>query len=372
MAVTEKSAAPAIITTWSAVSPYGVGRESFVEGFHAAAETRAVPNPEQWAVPADGAHLVPDFDVRAQLGKKGTRSMDRATALAVTAVRQLIGEGGDTQPADVMRDAALVLGTASGSVHSIMSFARDTYVSEKPYMVDPARFPNAVMNCPVGTSAIWHGLHGPNVTIAGGRVSGLHALRYSLRLLAGNRAPLVLCGAVEEFSESRAWIEHSVRRHPAATGAVLPSPSPEPLGEGCAVLRIEPGGGRDRAGLAEVLAVEFGVHGPTSSASETLGSCLRRALRAAGVEAEMVWAVAPSAPAGPLGEEEASVLDAVFGPAVTRIRPLFGDTAAVSVPFQIAATLTVAEGSPEAAGAVAVISSIDHDGEVGCAVLGIR
>ncbi|MEK8104476.1 beta-ketoacyl synthase N-terminal-like domain-containing protein [Micromonospora sp. M12] len=175
------------------MSPFGLGRDIFVEGLRTARDTAVVPDPALWDVGDASAHLVPDFEVRAILGKKGTRSMDRATGLAVTAVRQLIGPDAGVVRSD-SDETALVLGTTGGSSHSIASFARDGLTSAKPYLVDPARFPNAVMNCAAGTSAIWHALRGPNTTIAAGRVSGLHALSYSLRLL-GSTARRRCCAA---------------------------------------------------------------------------------------------------------------------------------------------------------------------------------
>ena len=76
------------ITGWSAVSPYGLSTEAF------AAAVRAQQPAMSWADPAGPAgmtaRLVPNFDQRAVLGKKGTKGMDRLTGLAVTAVGQLL------------------------------------------------------------------------------------------------------------------------------------------------------------------------------------------------------------------------------------------------------------------------------------------
>ncbi|MCP5877146.1 hypothetical protein NL390_32295, partial [Klebsiella pneumoniae] len=68
---------------------------------------------------------------------------------------------------------ALVLGTTTGSAESMMNFTRSSLEAEKPFYVDPALMPNAVMNCAAGQCAIWHQLKGPNTTIAGGRAAGL-------------------------------------------------------------------------------------------------------------------------------------------------------------------------------------------------------
>ncbi|MDG4810814.1 beta-ketoacyl synthase N-terminal-like domain-containing protein [Micromonospora sp. WMMD1120] len=354
-------AAPrATIRSWSAVSPFGYGRDTFVDGLRTARDTAVAPDPLHWDVPDTRAHLVPDFDARTVLGKKGTRSMDRATALAVTAVRQLIdSDAGAEQPdAD---ETALVLGTTGGSSHSIATFARDGLTAAKPYLVDPARFPNAVMNCAAGTTAIWHALRGPNTTIAAGRVSGLHALSYSLRLLGVSRAAAVLCGAVEEYSPTRSWIEGA----DPDDGTVL--------GEGCAMLSIHPASadGDGAAGLADVLTVDFGVF--DDDPATVLAACLRRAVTRAGVSAADIWALSPGAPGGDLAGAEDRALAAVFGDATAvRVPALFGDTGAAAVPFQIVTALALAQDRPEASGRVAVVTALDVDGQAGCALLRLR
>src|SRR5699024_7600310 len=98
----------------------------------------------------------------------------------------LLHEDGERLPG-IGEDAGLVLGTHTGSAQSIMDFTRESLVSAKPFYVDPSLFPNTVMNCAAGQSAIWHQLKGPNTTIAGGRGTGLLALQYALRLQRAGR-----------------------------------------------------------------------------------------------------------------------------------------------------------------------------------------
>ncbi|MBG0567793.1 beta-ketoacyl synthase N-terminal-like domain-containing protein [Actinoplanes aureus] len=358
-----QTAPRATIRAWSAVSPFGIGRDTFIEGLRSARETAVVPDRERWEVTDASAHLVPEFEVRTVLGNKGTRSMDRATGLAVTAVRQLIGPDAAAGQPDT-DETALVLGTTGGSLHSIASFARDSLTSAKPYLVDPARFPNAVMNCAAGTSAIWHALRGPNATIAAGRVSGLHALSYSLRLLSGRRAAAVFCGAVEEYSATRSWIEGAGGADPDA-GRVL--------GEGCAMLQIDPvrHGGQGDVALADVLTVELGIFDDDPAA--VLTACLRRAVERTGASPSDIWATSAGASGDELGTAEESAMAAAFGDITpVRVPALFGDTGAASVPFQIVTTLALAQEAPDAAGRIAVITALDADGQAGCALLRIR
>ncbi|UYQ64824.1 beta-ketoacyl synthase N-terminal-like domain-containing protein [Streptomyces peucetius] len=359
-----------VITAWSAVSSYGIGRAAFTEGLRERRRTVAELGTEHGETPDGTGCVVPGFDIRKVLGKKGTRSMDRVTGLAVTAVGALLDDGDRNRAVGTGEGAAFALGTTTGSAQSMMDFTRDSLTGEQPFFVDPARFPNTVMNCAAGQSAIWYQLKGPNATIAGGRTAGLHALNYSRRLLTAGRARTVLCGAAEEFSQARAWLERRAGEEgEGATGA--------PLGEGCAMLLVEPQNPDDTTQpvLAELVAVELGVvqGGDTRPA---LVSCLRSALRRAGVEADQVVAVARSGAPGREGCGEADAVAEVFGGvdhADLTPTGLIGDTGAAAAAFQAAALLSYAADRPEAAaGRIGVITSVDRTGTVGCALLGLR
>jgi 3-oxoacyl-[acyl-carrier-protein] synthase II len=346
-----------VISLWSAVSPYGIGRTAFVDGTEAGTDP-TVPLDTSWQAPDEQACLVPGFEIRDVLGKKGTRSMDRVSALAVTASGELLRdapvEGDGT-------DVALVLGTTTGSVQSMMDFTRTSLTAEQPFYVDPAVIPNIVLNCAAGQCAIWHQLKGPNTTVAGGRAAGLLALAYSTRLLASGRASKVLCGAAEEFSGARSWLDKHTR---GDVGSVV-------LGEGSAMLLVEPGDQRDRPAMAQILAVESMVF-LNGDVTDTVKACVQRALDEARVKASEVWAALPGDLPGPVGAQERAVLRDMFGdsalnraPGVSRL----GDTSAATSAFQIVSLLALAERTPGAAGHAAVVTTVDRDGTVACAVL---
>ncbi|GLZ32199.1 3-oxoacyl-ACP synthase [Lentzea sp. NBRC 105346] len=347
-----------VITAWSAVSPFGIGRDAFADGLHAGRATKLALDKELWTGPDAEACLVPGFTAAGVLGKKGTRSMDRATGLAVATVGKMLDDQPRGREIATGDHAALVLGTTTGSAQSMMDFTRDSLTGEKPFFVDPSRFPNTVMNCAAGQCAIWHQLRGPNATVAGGRVAGLHALNYARRLLTSGRADTALCGAVEEYSAARSWLDRVGSGDDARV-----------LGEGCAMVQLECGAeDPGRRALAEVRAVEFGVF--TDDCGPALTACVRRALDRAGASAADVWAVSPSGTAGP-GEEAAlrevlGDLDAYRSPDLS----LIGDTAGAASAMQITAVLAMAERDRGAAGRVALITAVD-EGVVGCAVLGL-
>jgi 3-oxoacyl-[acyl-carrier-protein] synthase II len=363
------SAGRPVITAWSAVSSYGIGRTAFAEGLRARRPAVTRLGAEHGELPVGTGGVVPDFDVRKVLGKKGTRSMDRVTGLAVTAAGALLDDDERNRAVGTGEGAAFALGTTTGSAQSMMDFTRESLTGERPFFVDPARFPNTVMNCAAGQSAIWYQLKGPNATIAGGRAAGLHALNYARRLLAAGRARTVLCGAAEEFSQARSWLE----RHSADEGDDTADP---PLGEGCALLLVEPHDPDDAAQpvLAELVAVELGV-APAGDIRPALEARLRAALDRAGVRPDRVVAVARSGAPGAEGRAEAAAVADVLGDAPADLTPtgLIGDTGAAAAAFQAAALLSYAADRPAAAaGRIGVITSVDRTGTVGCALLGLR
>ncbi|GGS57832.1 beta-ketoacyl synthase N-terminal-like domain-containing protein [Streptomyces cinerochromogenes] len=361
--VSTLTAATPVISAWAAISPWGLDSTDFTTGLSTGKSTAARLDRDVWDTPFDEACLIPDFDIRTVLGRKGTRSMDRATALAVATVGQVLDDGTGNRPPGVGENTGLVLGTSTGSAQSMMSFTRDSLVGERPYLVDPARFPNTVMNCAAGQSAIWHRLKGPNTTLAGGRATGLLALRYALRLQRAGRAETLLCGAVEEFSPARAWLDWHVRGQGEQAGV---------LGEGAAVWlleRADAAGASGRRPLAAPLGLEFGFARDTEQIRPVLADCLRRLLGRAGAEPGEVRTIAVSGAEGDQGEAERAALTDVFGAADGRgpdCATLIGDTYAASAAFQIAAVLALAETGTES---LALVTSVEANGVVGAALL---
>lgn len=254
---------------------------------------------------ARGARL--DFDIRRDLGRQGTRTLDRTTGLVVHAVGRLPGVS-TTPSADTLAgpETGIVLATTMGSIQTTMDFTRDTFVRERPYHVDPARFPNTVMNFAAGQCAIRYRIEGPNATVTTGHVGSFTALCYATRLLRSGRARRVVVGASEELTPARASME---RAHGV---------DEQELAEGAAALVLSPAGSNGAVG--EVLHVDSGF-APRPGASEEV--LLRLLERAAWPGREHRFADGP-APAplvlAPRDATEAS-------PELRAVRRCFGDDA---------------------------------------------
>jgi len=356
-----------VLSAWSVVSPLGSSSTDFAEGLRTDRPAVAELDPARWPGPYRRACLVPGFDAVTALGRKGTRSMDRASALAVTAVGNLLNDGG-ARLSGVDDSLGLALGTSIGSVQSTVDFTRDSLVNARPYLVDPARFPNTVMNCAAGQAAIWHRLKGPNATVAGGRATGLLVLRYASRLLRAGHATALLGGAVEEFSTARAWL----RWH--AGGRTDPDAV---LGEGVALWLLEHpdrarANGRD--GLATVVDLEFGYASTDHEVEPVLVAGLRRLWERTGAGPADIGLVADSGASGVDGAGERAALDGVFDgrqPERLTVAHRIGDTYAASAAFQVAAVLARATTGPCVATGprLALVTSVEGRGVVGAALL---
>lgn len=337
------------IAAWSATSPFGHGHDAFAAGVAAGAPAPAEQVSDEWFPGPDTAHLVPDFDIQNLLGRKGTGVMDRTTALAVHTIG-LLGEQAEQVRIDPR--TGVVLGTTSGSTLTQFTFTAHSLTRRKPYFVDPAQMPFALMNSAAARGASWHGLTGPNTTLAAGRLSVVAVLRYADRLLRTGRASGVFAGAAEEYSGPRALLE----RRAGNRGR---------LGEGCAVLFVRPASEGNRSAVATVVALDTRLAGDGEQRA-ALAASLRHAL--AGVAPGEVWGLAVS---GVDGVESEAVREVLGMPVDRVVEPnrLVGDTGAASGVFGLAALLALAERAGAARGRVAVATAVERDGMVGCVVV---
>ncbi len=85
-----------------------------------------------------------------------------------------------------------------GSVHSISTFDIEG-LREGPRYVNPALFPNTVINSPASQISIRFGIKGLNSTIGTGFTASLNAIEYAVDMLESGRIQAILVGGVEEL-----------------------------------------------------------------------------------------------------------------------------------------------------------------------------
>jgi 3-oxoacyl-[acyl-carrier-protein] synthase II len=361
-----------VVTGWGAVSSAGVGT-----GPLAAALRRGSPGPttglsqlydEPMPVPA--AHACTDLDAPALLGRKGTSFLDRATTLALVACGQAIEDSAIARDPEPQNRIGVALGTTVGSFRSSSDYSRETLAQDRPYLVNPVLFPNTVMNCAAGQTAIRYGLGGVNSTVAAGDLGFLAALRYGATMLRRGYADAMLAGAVEELTPHAVWAHHVRRR------AGLP-------GEAAVAFMVEPAAAAAYAGrrpLIQVAPVVTGYcpGGDPERVGEALAGCVGRALHLAEVGRERIrWVAGTAGPTdsagGPEPERvEAAAVTAVLGDRPVErvvVGPVVGDCGAATGALCLAALLvraTAPDIPEEAAGLLVGCSS---EGAVGAAVV---
>ncbi|MFF0433530.1 beta-ketoacyl synthase N-terminal-like domain-containing protein [Streptomyces sp. NPDC004327] len=373
---------PLAVTAHGVVSPAGLGLDALAEALRgdraACADAAQLPLGEAQddGLPGE-VRVVPDFRIADHVGRKGTRHLDRTTALGLAAVAVL--RAGSADPVDTVPvDAAandpewtttgVVVGSTSGSVRSSSEFARDTHVQERPYLVNAAAFPNTVMNSVTGQMAIWHGLRGINATLSGGTTASLNAFRYARNALARGHAERLVVGGVEELCPQTAWGWH-------ATGGLTAG---TPVGEGCAVFAVRDAEAARAAGapvLAELLACEtaFVPEGTRPGPAGALADCIGRALERSGVAADDVTLVSLGATGlTALEEVEQRAVRKALGdrdvPAV-RVKDVTGEAYSADGALQLAAVLARWQDEQAPSGRIALVTSVGHDGNVACLVV---
>jgi Beta-ketoacyl synthase, N-terminal domain len=95
---------------------------------------------------------------------------------------------------------ALVLGNTFAGQQGMIDFAKEVR-SQSSRFVSPIHFPQTVGNYVAGAMSRAFGIRGPNITVAGGRSSGLLAVAKGCVLLEKDEADVVLAGGFESLSE---------------------------------------------------------------------------------------------------------------------------------------------------------------------------
>ncbi|MET8718642.1 beta-ketoacyl synthase N-terminal-like domain-containing protein [Streptomyces misionensis] len=362
--MTTTTAARPVITAWSALSPWGEGADAFRAGL--AAGTEAIATVDSEFVPGTPvrAGIVPGFSMEYP-GTRGLRSLDRLTRLTLR-LSELLLAGQEGGLGSAPEDTGMVFAT-SGSHRTGLEFTGRSYRERLPFHVDVARFPSTAVNCAASRSAIVHGLKGPNTTLTAGPAGGLLVLGQAARLLRQGRAQVLLVGAAEEYTEERVLLEDALHRGEGAA---------PPVAEGGALFVVESADGaaaRGRGPLATLLGTRFRAYHPRSGgeAGKALHRCVTDLLDDARTGADEITLVVRSDPDGPLGEQEDSALDGLFGGphAVRQLAPghRLGHAGSAAPAFQVAAAL--AANGPHPLRAPALITFV-ADGRVGAALLG--
>jgi 3-oxoacyl-[acyl-carrier-protein] synthase II len=320
-------------------------------------------------LPPRAGYALSDFQASAYLGRKGTTFLDRGTGLVLVACGRALEDSGLGVADESRHRIGVVLGTTMGSLKSMSDFARECLVEDRPYLVNPMRFPNTVMNFAAGQVAIWYGLKGVNATVAGGPLALFNALRYASNIVQSGYADVMLAGTFEEFTPHSAWAAYCAE--PSRNGA--------PIGEGAAVFVVERADwarGAGRRVWAEVCAVVSGFGASDGGGTATAGAlsvCIARALASAKIEPSDLALVIRGGPddAEDDSPEARALAMALPGtrPVTCSIAKVLGECHAASGGMQMASLLALHREESGRDGRFSLLIGHSREGGVGAAVV---
>lgn len=355
-----------VVTGMGAVTPYGVGVETYWEGLLAGRSvvrriTRFDPSPFPTQIGAE----VLDFEPADFIERKDARRMDRFTQFAIASARMAL-ESARLKPEDLdPEQVGVVLGTGIGGMETLVDQFH-VLVERGPGRVSPFFIPMMIANMAAGQTAIAFGFRGPNTTLVTACASGANAIGEAFRILQFGEAEVMITGGTEAAFVPLAFAGFCSMRA-LSTRNDEPEAASRPfdagrdgfvMGEGAGILVLERLDHALRRGapiLAEVLGygMTADAHHITAPAPQGDGGArsMARALQDAGLAPEQVDYVnahGTSTPAGDIAETAA--IRRVFGEhadrlAVSSTKSMIGHLlgAAGAVEF-IACVLTLRDG----------------------------
>lgn len=336
-----------VITGVGAVTPFGVGADTFWQGLRAGrSAVRLLDGPEWEDLPTRIGAVVPDFNPEDHLDARTARRTARFGQFAVAAAREAVLKAG----LDVEREAGeigVVLGTAGGLFSA--GYQERLLAERGPNRVDPLFVARHGPHMASARVARELGLRGPNTTVNSACASGADAIGQALNLVRLGQAPVVLAGGSEA-------ITHPVTIASLGIVGALSQRNDEPerasrpfdlhrdgfvLGEGAGILVLESEAHAVARGapiLAELAGAGWSFDATDDTAPDAEGQALAmaRALRDAGCRPDDVDWIKAHGTSTPLNDRtETAAIKRVFGEraygvAVSSMKSMIGHAASAS------------------------------------------
>ena len=348
-----------VITGVGVVAPNGIGKDEFWNNcFAGVSGIKPITLFDTSKYRCHLAGEVSNFQPEPYLGPKGLRNLDRTTLLALVAAKLAIEDAKIEITDENRNDIGVVLGSTMGSVHSISEFDKEG-LREGPRYVNPAHFPNTVINSPASQVAIRFGLRGLNSTISTGFTASLDAIGYAIDMLQLERVRMLLVGGVEELCIQTFLGFYKLGFLATAQNGTPPVYAPFDarrcgalLGEGAVFFvleSLESALARQAPICAELLGytTEFSPASMYRYDPQATGAIhvVRQALAETNMTVEQIDYISSCANSTKAGDVmEAAVIESVFGARastvpLSAVKSLLGESFSASCAFQVASTL---------------------------------
>ncbi|MDD5653823.1 MAG: beta-ketoacyl synthase N-terminal-like domain-containing protein, partial [Candidatus Omnitrophica bacterium] len=153
-----------VITGLGVIAANGIGKEAFINStLNGVSGVRPISLFGTDSFKPKLAAEATDFKAEDFLGAKGLRTLDRSTKLVSSAAKQALDDSGLQINAENAARVGMAIGCTLGSIASIIDFDKEALV-EGPRYVNPAFFPNTVINSPASQASIRFNIQGFNTT----------------------------------------------------------------------------------------------------------------------------------------------------------------------------------------------------------------
>jgi 3-oxoacyl-(acyl-carrier-protein) synthase len=345
------------VTGIGLVAPGAIGIDAFRELLRSGRSAVApVSRFDTGGLRAHSAALIDGFSPKKYIPLMKLRRMNGLSRLAMAACRLALDDAGIEdfeQPTRV----GLSIGTTFGPVDTSAEYLRE-YVAKGAALAPPQLFAESVANAPGSHIAIEFGLQGFNLTFTQREASAMTGLMFAATQLVKGTVEAAISGGVDEMSEitfsvldrigalayRKGDLEEAARPFDAHRNGMV-------LGEGAAILLLEPAGGERKAyGYVSGFGIAKDTTASISDWGEGVDSvvaAMRQAVEDAGIVPGEVDGVVASANASLRGDRlEARALKSFFGDAIPPVvapKSYFGEYAAGGA-LQIVAALLMLSG----------------------------
>lgn len=328
------------------ISSIGSSKEEFWENMFAGKKgIKRIENfPLENGMECRVAGEISNFTVTDYLAMKGLRTLDRLTNLALCAAFAGVKDSAYEIDPSNQGSCGVVLGNSFGSLDSITGFFMKR-LAEGFKGLNPAYFPNTVINSPTGNISIKLGLKGPNITVSGGMTAALDAIAYCMDTMGYYRQKLFLVGGVEEVSFPVYQLFNQRQMlascDEGSCDGYLQRRAGTILGEGAVIFTLEKEASareRNAAIYGNVIGYGRGFH--TSDLETALRRVTIETLANAAKEIQDIDIVIPSCNGLACDETEEKVFRELFKEAVFyNPKQLLGETVSAGGAFQVLAAL---------------------------------
>ncbi len=351
-----------VITGLGVVSPFGKGLPALMQGIEQGGS--AVRRMQGWEEYHGLQSLVgapAEVTDEKKIPRQKRRSMGRMSIFAAQAADEAVADAGIALAGEDRWRMGCVIGSTMGSAKSINDAFELMLPNKDLSLLNSTMFFQCMSHTAAVNVAQYLGLNGTIMAPAAACASALHAIGAGYDLIRLGRQDVLLCGGAEEL-------------HPTVTGSFdilfatsskyndRPQMTPRPFdrdrdglvcGEGSGILVLEEyeravsRKARIYAEIAGYSTTANGLH-VSQSNRESMVSCMRGALRDAGVDAAAIDYINAHATATVQGDqEEAEAIRDIFGASVpvSSLKGYIGHTLGASGAIELAASLAMMERS---------------------------